>query len=104
MTVRIWYELNNDMQYMSIFYEDQFEKTRHFVAGEGVVVPRGQLPPKEVKHAISTIALQELLDELIAFGLRPSNNKWAAGHVQDLKAHIGFAEQVAFKLLEKSNG
>lgn len=104
MTVKIIYELQNDAQYL-VMWSEAFDKSRYFIAGpDGVVVPRGQLPPTEVKHSITTVMLQELLDELIGYGLRPSTNAWSAGHISDLKKHIDFAERVSFKLLEKGNG
>jgi hypothetical protein len=106
MTVRIWYELNSDAQYLTMYSEGS-DKSRYFIAGpEWIRVEHGKAPPVEVKHAITTIMLMELMDELIAFGIRPSNNKWAAGHVQDLKNHIAFAERIATALLPKgeSNG
>lgn len=106
MTVKIIYELNADAQYLVMWGED-YEKNRYFIAGpDGVMVKRNDPPPVEVKHSITTLMMVELLDELLAYGIRPSNNKWASGHVQDLKAHIAFAERMATALLPKvdSNG
>jgi hypothetical protein len=106
MTVRIVYEIQSDNQYLVMFSED-YQKNRHFIAGpDGVVVEHGKPAPPTIKHAITTMMLIELMDEMIAFGIRPSNNKWAAGHVQDLKNHIAFAERIATSLLPKgeSNG
>lgn len=101
MTVRIVYEIQSDNQYLVMFSED-YQKNRYFIAGpDGVVVEHGKQAPPTIKHAITTVMLVELMDELIAFGIRPSNNKWAAGHVQDLKAHIAFAERMATSLLPK---
>lgn len=100
MTVRITYELSMDAQYLCMWSEDS-DRSRHFVAGDGIVVPRNQPVPSEARHQITTVMLVQLLDELLAFGIRPSSNAWAAGHMADLKAHISFAERVAFKLLEQ---
>jgi hypothetical protein len=106
MTVRIIYELNTDAQYLVMCSED-YERNRYFIAGpEGIRVERHSPVPDAAKHAVTTLMLTELIDELLAFGIRPSNNKWSSGHVQDLKAHIAFAERMATALLPKaeSNG
>lgn len=80
-------------------------RNRYFVAGkEGIVVQKCELPPDAVSHSVTTLMLQELLDAILAEGIRPSSNAWSAGHVSDLKAHVAFAESVAFKLLESKNG
>jgi hypothetical protein len=104
VTIRIHYELNTDAQYLVMWSED-YEHTRYFVAGpDGVRVERGKGTPPEVRHAVTTIMLVELMDELLKFGIRPSSNAWSAGHVSDLKAHIAFAERMATSLLPKGNG
>jgi hypothetical protein len=101
MTVRIVYEIASDNQYLVMFSEGH-EGHRYFIAGpDGITVERGKQAPPTIKHSISTVMLIELLDELLAFGIRPSNNKWSSGHVQDLKAHIAFAERMATALLPK---
>jgi hypothetical protein len=102
VTVRIIYELNTDAQYLIMCSED-YERNRYFIAGpEGIRVERNAPVPPEAKHAVTTVMLVELMDELLAFGIRPSSNKWSAGHVQDLKAHIAFAERMATSLLPKA--
>lgn len=105
MTVRIQYEVNMDQQYLIMFYDSDFDRSRIYISGpEPVVVPRGERAPDSVKHAVTTLMLVELLDAILAEGIRPSSNAWSAGHVSDLKKHIEFAERVSFKLLESKNG
>lgn len=102
MTVRIEYEINTDSQYLIMFYEGDYGRERHYVSGpETIIVKRGEPAPACVKHAITTVALVELLDELLKMGLRPTSNAWSAGHVSDLKKHIDFAERMATALLPK---
>lgn len=103
MPARIWYELNRDAMYLSIWSENTFDKTRAFVAGEdGYLSSRNEPVPPAARHAVTTIMLQELLDAILAEGIRPSSNAWSAGHVSDLKAHIAFAERMATSLLPKA--
>lgn len=103
MTVRLDYSINNDSMYLVMYYEDQYNRERHFIAGrDGIVVKRGDLPPDAVCHTVSSIVLVELLDAILAAGYRPSSNAWSAGHVSDLKKHIDFAERMAIALLPKS--
>ncbi len=105
MTVRIEYEIHTDNQYLVMFYEGDYGRERHYISGpEPIVVKRGERAPDCVKHAITTIALVELLDELLKMGLRPTSNAWSAGHVSDLKKHIEFAESMARALLPKPEG
>lgn len=99
MTVHITYDISMDAQYLCMWWQDT-EKTRYFVAGEGITVARGAPVPKEVRHQVTKLILVELLDELLANGIRPSSNAWMAGHVADLKAHIAFAEKMALTLVE----
>lgn len=106
MTVRLDYSLNNDAQYLLMWTTQQHgpEQGRYFICGpELVFVKRGEIPPDCVKHSVTTLMLVELLDALLAAGLRPSSNAWSAGHVSDLKAHIQFAEHMATALLPKDS-
>jgi hypothetical protein len=102
MTVRLWYEINQDTMFLTLWGED--ERNRYFVSGaDKVVVEKGAQVPDSVRHSVPERLMQELLDALINAGYRPSSNAWAAGHVSDLKKHIDFAEHMAKSLLEKKD-
>jgi len=102
VTVKIIYEVHTDAQYLVMWEEDSL-RNRYFIAGpDGIVVEKHALAPPQVRHAVTTVMLQQLLDALLAEGIRPSSNAWSAGHVSDLKAHIAFAERMAASLLPKA--
>jgi hypothetical protein len=101
VTVKIIYDISMDAQYLVMWNQD-LQGHRHFIAGpNGIGVDKHTHAPVEVKHSITTFMLQELLDAILAEGIRPSSNACSAGHVSDLKAHIAFAEGMATALLPK---
>jgi hypothetical protein len=99
MTTRVWVDILRDTVRM-IQYTDAAEGRYVQMPGGQVpvLVPRHQLAPDEAFTDIREP--QELLDELLKAGFRPSDHKWTGGHVKALENHIEFAEKVASKLLE----
>lgn len=108
MTCQIQYFINDDAQYLVMFETHEFGSdrgARSFFGGkEPVLVARGQPVPDQCIHKITTLQMVQLLDALLAHGIRPSSNAWSSGHMADLKNHIAFAEKVAMTILEKSSG
>lgn len=101
MPAQIHYEINSDKQYLVVWSDSYDKRSRLFMAGDGVGIEQGERPPETVKHTITSWQMVELLDALLAYGVRPSSNAWSVGHVSDLKAHIAFAEKTVNQLMDK---
>jgi hypothetical protein len=101
MTARIDYQIQDDTVYLTQWWEHPDGSREFFGGRDHVVVPRGKPVPDSVRHAVTTIGLIEILDAILAEGIRPSSEAWSAAHVKALQSHIAFAERVADKLMER---
>lgn len=101
MTTRVWADISRDTVSM-IQYSERPEGRYFQMPGDQLpqLVPTHHMAPPEA--IVQLHDPQELLDELLKAGYRPSDNKWSGGHVRALEAHIAFAEKVASTLLEKA--
>lgn len=108
MTCLIQYDISMDANRLVMYHTEEYgldKGRRHFFGGRTPVsVARGEAVPDHCVHEITTLQMVELLDALLAYGIRPSSNAWSSGHMADLKNHIAFAEKVAMAALEKSSG
>jgi hypothetical protein len=100
MTTRVWVDIRCDAVRM-VQYSDTPNGRAVELQGDRppLLLPRHQPIPDEAFTILREP--QELLDELLKAGYRPSDNKWTGGHVKALEKHIEFAERVATILLER---
>ena|SRR3972149_5624424 len=99
MTTRVWYDIYSDASWMVQYTESDGRRTVVLPGGAYKTLERNELMPTEAR--VQLYKPQELLDALLAAGVRPSSSEWSVGHVEALEHHVAFAEKVATALLER---